>query len=169
MRPTGLLAMVLAAGILAGCTTYHYVGRMEATDSSGNMRQFVLYWRMTEYAAIYGDNEGAISLLTQCSFNNVLFKERDGGILFVRRRDEDDFIGEPQHAAGDEICGRVEGADKIEDISEGTGALSIKIWCRPRSNSPLRPYLLARDESYVFDIVREKTDEAPKKPFCPPS
>ena len=167
MRITAFLVAALAATLLAGCTTYHYSGRVEASDSSGNMREFLLYWRKTEYAFIYGVNEGPVSLITQCSLNNVLFEEREGGIVFRHRPDEDRFVNGPRHAANDTICGLVEGARNIENLNAGAGAVTIRIWCRPESNRSIRAYLMPRDEPYVFDIVREKTDEAPKKPDCP--
>lgn len=156
---------LIAVTILGGCTSYLYSGSFDARDSFGNDRKFQVYWRMTEYAFIYGVAHGPISLCTEGSLNTVLFENSDDGIVF-RKREPDNYVGEPESSGGQEICGRVLGADQIEDIEDGADSLSMEIWCRPASNQSHRAYLQAAEAPYLVDISRVEFDVDEPLPSC---
>lgn len=162
-----MVAIILLAGLnlLAGCSSYVYSGTFEALDSFGNDREFQVYWQRTDYAFVYGVANGPVSLRTECSLNTVLFEDSDDGVVF-RRRENDQAMSVRPPGESDALCGRVIGVDEISDIEDGAGTLELASWCRPMSNRPARAYLQGRDDPYIVDITRVKSDEVPEPPTC---
>lgn len=164
------LALALALAALSGCAQYTYFGRLEAQDSADKPREVVVYWTRTERKLWFDTVAGGVRVLTECSTNTLDYEEKPQGIVFLRRPG-DVPVG---HAiALGEPCGRVLGAQRIEDLA--TGELNLTVNCRPDTSNEFAVtavvnYLQAREAPYRFLIEKAPTDEvpggAPKPRLC---
>jgi hypothetical protein len=72
--------------ILSGCASHYvYQGELSALDSASHVRTFLVYWTRTERPLWFDTAEGGVRLLTECSLNDLYFKEQENGIIFERR------------------------------------------------------------------------------------
>ncbi len=161
--------MFLLIVFLAGCgTTYVYYGTIEDENSVGEERTHLIYWKKTERPLWYDECDGSIRLLTECSYETILFDETVDGIIF---RCPPNHIGVTDTVEIGEPCGEILNMKKISELTEGK--LLLKIYCTYDYGDFTvgdHSYLKAQDEAYEFDIIRKKSSEfkggAPLRPEC---
>jgi len=155
------LAIALALAALSGCAQYTYFGRIEAQDSADKPRELVVYWNRTERKLWFDTVSGGVRVLTECSTNVLDYEEKPQGIVFLRGPN-DVPVG---HAiALGEPCGRVLGAQRVEELA--TGPLELTVNCRPDASNEfaitaLVNYPKARETPYRFTIEKTLTKEVP--------
>lgn len=167
--PRYLAALGLVQVLLTGCaTTYLYEGRLRANDSSGTMREHVVYWNRTHRRFWFDSASGSVTLLSACSTSSLQYDEREGGIFF-RRRGSDHILVPNERG----VCGEVMGAKSVADLSEPE--IQLTVYCVPEADefSVAAPdaYLGARHEPYTIPVVKRAIGEdlrqdAPKRPVC---
>jgi len=162
--------LLMALLLLTGCAhNYVYSGVLEAEDSTGKMRQHLLYWNRTERPVWFDTVEGSIRMLPQCSANTVPYDEQPSGIVFRTRPTDKKIIGPAEPA----ICGEVLGAKHIQDLAEGRVELTVLCVDTPKDDldSP-KPYLKARGEPYGFTVSKREVPNfsdpgnVPMRPKC---
>ncbi len=156
-----MIFMLLA---VAGCAErYVYQGSLEALNSTGNEKEFVVYWEKTEMW-FYDKKPERITLLTECSANAVIYEDTENdGILFLKRPNDE---GITREVADGEACGRVLGVENTKGLD--VGELSVEIYCGPVVDNFVIGdinYLKARAEPYVINIIKGPPP-APKRPLC---
>ena len=154
--------------LLTGCAqNYIYSGILEAEDSRGKNRQFLLYWNKTERPVWFNTSEGTVRVLPQCSMSVMPYDERPEGIIF-RARESDKKVIDPEQDT--HVCGRILSGNLVEDLPEQS--LSLTVLCAdvpPDDLSQPKPYLKARREPYEFTVSRKEVSnftEIPKRPHC---
>lgn len=156
--------------MVIGCTTYIYQGKIQATDSTGKNRQFVVFWNKTSRTLWFDSTAGSVSLLTECSANTVEFDEQPNGIFFRKR--PSDVMAVPVILPKD-VCGEIFDKKRIRDLKEGY--LPLSIYCKPTTKNEFAlqsaiSYLKASENPYIFPITRIKTEDlandTPKRPPC---
>jgi len=155
------LAIVLAVTTLSGCAQYTYFGRLEAQDSADKPREIVVYWSRTERLLWFDTVAGGVRVLTECSTNTLDYEEKPQGIVFLRRPND---VPVGRTVALGEPCGRVLGAQRVEELAAGT--LELTVNCRPDTSnefavSALVNYPKAREAPYRFAIEKTPTKEVP--------
>lgn len=154
IKITSLLSIIT----VLGCANHVYQGKISALDSKGKERHVVLYWTKTD-PLLGKAKAGPASLLTECGIP-IQFTEQENGIIFRGMPGQDQrVIGE----AGDEIdilCGRFNGHNKFTEISDGTGTVSISVYCVPVldefSIASQRSYINASQTPYQFPVTSKK-------------
>ena len=148
--------------LLSGCAkTYYYTAEIEALNSSGEQKQFVLWWEKTEGRFIYDRGPERAAILTECSSKNLAFENISGLGIIYRKKPTD--RGVTRDVNNYEACGKITSAERLEDLS--TGVVYVEIYCRPSRGD----YLKAKDGFYVFEVQRYKEKEtmsAPGRPDC---
>ena len=158
--------------ILSGCASHYvYQGELSALDSASHERAFLVYWTRTERPLWFDTAEGGVRLLTECSLNDLYFKEQENGIIF-ERREGDKGAGRDVPLKG--TCGEIQSAAKIRDLAEGR--LLLSVYCLPDFNdnpfadTAAMQYLKAKDGPYEIMISRKKTPDVeqhiPQRPAC---
>jgi hypothetical protein len=163
--------LLVALFLLTGCAhNYVYSGVLEAEDSTGKMRQHLLYWLKTERPIWFDTVEGSVRMLPQCSLNTVAYDEQPNGIVFRLRQGADKKIIGP---AEPPICGEVLSAKRIKDLVEGQVELTVLCADTPQDDLDRpKPYLKARDQPYGFTASKREvpnfSDEGnvPARPKC---
>ena len=169
MKYKKLTLIFLLIIFLSGCgTTYVYYGILEGENSVEVEREHLIYWRKTERPLWFDECDGSIRLLTECSYETILFDETEGGIIF---RCPPNHIGVTRTVSEGEPCGEILNAKKISDLNEGK--LMFEIYCTydyDEFTTGDHSYLKAQDKIYEVDIVRKKNSEfeggAPERPEC---
>lgn len=156
MRKTSLIFLCILCLGAQGCATYMYQGSMDAMDSAGQERQFILYWPKTD-GLLWPAKAGPASLLTECG-NPVMFVERPEGIVFRGTPGQDAPATGPATMTGPEIpCGSFVGADRFVHIEDGPVLLLIS--CEPVTDefsTQPRRYLKTRPDPYRIEITSTK-------------
>lgn len=171
-KPILIILCILCLGA-QGCATYMYHGSIDAMDSAGKERHFILYWSKTD-GLLWPAKAGPASLLTECG-NPVIFVERPEGIVFRGTPGQDAPVGTPATMTQPEIpCGSFIGETKFVAFDEGP--VMLRISCEPVTDEfavQPRRYLQARPEPYRFDIISTKEwslfgkdPVAPDPPSC---
>jgi hypothetical protein len=160
--------LLLLITIFVGCTTYVYYGGIEAEDSSGEMRNHLLYWTKTERMLWFDECSEIIRLLTECSNETVIFKETEDGIVFPSNPYYKKVI---YHADMLEPYGKILDVKKVSELTEDK--LRLVIYCEYDSTeftTGNHHILKAKEEPYEFDIMRKKSSEfkngVPEPPEC---
>jgi len=168
MMNQALRGLTLGTLLLSGCAyNYIYSGTLEAEDSQGKHRQFLLYWNKTERPVWFNTSEGTVRVLSQCSLNVMPYDERPEGIIF-RARESDKKVIDPEQDK--HVCGRILSGNLVADLPENS--LSLTVLCAdspPDELNQAKPYLKARPEPYKFSISRREVSdftEIPKRPQC---
>lgn len=163
-----LRGLALWTLLLSGCAhNYVYSGTLEAQDSQGKDRQFLLYWHKTARPVWFDTSEGTVRVLPQCSPNVMPYDERPDGIIF-RTRESDKKVINPEQDK--HVCGRILNWTRVADLTEDS--LSLTVLCTdspPDDLNQPKPYLKARPEPYEFTIFRKEVPdftEVPKRPRC---
>lgn len=166
--------------LLAGCaTTTLYTAHMEAQNSAGQDREFVLYWNTTT-SVFSGTKASPLTLLTQCSSRTIQYEERPVTDS-AQSTTQIVFRGEPGFDTATDsmelppsgVCGRVLSADRLQNLRGPR--IEFTVNCKPVSGDPFAVqddnYLQARDIPYVVDVTAMNTKDlsaaTPHRPSCP--
>ena len=157
-----IVATILLALTIQGCTTYYYSGRINGQNSIGREVEALAYWQATERKLWFDTIEGAVRLKTACSHRTVLLNEREDGIVFLW---EPGVIKPGEASRPGTICGRILDASRMNELGEGP--LRIEILCEAEvdefmENAERAVFIAPRPgEPYVFEIEKRKLDRAP--------
>ena len=147
-----------------GCTNYLYSGKLDAIDSYGQNRKFVLSWtKMDPFLGSPKAGPATLRTEVQCS-RTLSFDEKPNGIFFLGEPGRDiDAIHNTPVSSQDHICGKFLKQSKFVDIQGGS--LSLTVSCNPVkevNEFSVHPgnqgYLKARTDPYTFDIQETKKE-----------
>ena len=162
------IILIIFLVFITGCTTYVYYGGIESEDSSGEMRNHLIYWTKSDRMLWFGECSEVIRLLTECSYETVVFKETEDGIIFPPDPNYKKVIYQEDAS---KPYGQVLDVSKVSELTEGT--LRLVIYCEYDSTEFTvgnHHTLKAREEPYEFDIIRKRSSEfvhgVPERPDC---
>jgi hypothetical protein len=166
--------LLVALFLLTGCAhNYVYSGVLEAEDSTGKIRQHLLYWNRTERPIWFDTVEGSVRMLPQCSANTLTYDEQPSGIVFRARPTDTKIIGPAEATLRERICGEVLSAKRIKDLAEGQVEITVRCADTPQDTLDRpKPYLKARDQPYGFTVSKREVPNfsdagnVPARPKC---
>jgi len=151
------LFVLLIFTLFIGCATYVYYGEITAEDSSGEMRDHLIYWTKTTRVLGFDECSEVVRLCTEHSYETIVFKETEDGIIFPRNPEYKKVIFQTDTAGP---YGKILDAMKVRELKEGK--LRLAIYCEFDSTVfTLGDHhtLKAREAPYEFDIIRKKSSD----------
>lgn len=151
------LFVLLIFTLFIGCATYVYYGELSSEDSSGEMRNHLIYWTKTSRVIGFDECSEVIRLCTERSYATIVFKETEEGIIFPRDPEYKKVVLQTDTAGP---YGKILDAEKVSELKEGK--LRLVIYCEFDSTdftSGDHHTLKAREAPYEFDILRKKSSE----------
>jgi hypothetical protein len=170
------LLLAVSLWLTSGCTNVLYQGEVDAQDSYGKERHFVLYWTKTD--PLLGQAKaGPAVLLIECSpFTRIEFDDQPEGIVFRGMPGFDRLLEQAAVPERDPICGKVINYTTLREAH--AGPLAVAIYCQPVPGDSFaiqpRNYLAAQAEPYSFPVVEKierwslfgETLSGPPVPAC---
>lgn len=165
MQSNRFVILVVLVTLACGCgTTYIYQGDCRGPDADGQTRDHTIYWNKTERALWFDVSSKTMWLCSRGALLVVTFRDTDEGIIFE---------GGPKDVAPDgtsmtgQICGRVVGVHKIDQLTEGNVLIEMHCKYHPDDfDAPGNTYLAPGNEAYRFVVIKSQGSILEDEPRC---
>lgn len=151
-----IAVLVLVVALSPACTKYTYYSRTTQPDSTGQPRELLASWHVTERKLWFDGSSEGVALKLACSTATMDFEEQPQGIVM---RSDGTWSG-AREEGGVAICGRVPGVQHVKDIKPGQ-SISVELWCQPLQDDEFAsptPYLPPK--TYALSAVQRTEQES---------